>query len=413
MPDLRSPEDEAVLYVLGELSAAGRREFEGRLAHSAELRALVRDLEEGAVALSMGSPQRRCPREVWERIEKTVAREERWKVVIRAFCAGWWRNGWAAAAACLVGWLLYALWANRPVLPRASSTSIASEDNVQRAASVGDSRRDTRGNATQPPAEGNEALHETLELLQARVQEIGVLNWQIAELTNRMSRLSEAVNEQQSLLSEPSRLKFFQLTPGSGDAAGETVAPVSTNLQRALFAAVARELYWPPSGSLNSSEAAAATQERQANSLNSAPTNQAGVDFVDLRPGTNGVANPTARSPAEPEPADRSEPPSLASASTNAVPGFISGTNMVLAFDASVVPTGSCLTFWTATSWGQYESLGAAVLGDNPLVVTVPFATRTWAGANTWAGGNITVIAGTADGTTNVFHIPTPGPVPP
>ena len=86
---------------------------------------------------------------------------------------------------------------------------------------------------------------------------------------------------------------------------------------------------------------------------------------------------------------------------------------MVLAFDASVVPTGSCLTFWTATSWGQYESLGAAVLGDNPLVVTVPFATRTWAGANTWAGGNITVIAGTADGTTNVFHIPTPGPVPP
>ena len=93
MPDLRSPEDEAVLYVLGELSAAGRREFEGRLAHSAELRALVRDLEEGAVALSMGLPQRRCPREVWERIEKTVAREERWKVVIRAFCAGWWRNG--------------------------------------------------------------------------------------------------------------------------------------------------------------------------------------------------------------------------------------------------------------------------------------------------------------------------------
>jgi hypothetical protein len=413
MPEPQLPEDEAVPYVLGELSAVERREFEARLSHSAELRALVRDLEEGALALSMASPQRRCPREVWTRIEEAVAREERWKVVIRAFWAGWWRNAWAAAAACLVGWLLCAIWMNRPGLARDSSTSIASGVNVERAATVPDSPRDTGGNATKSPIGGNEAFHEALELLQARVQEIGALQWQLAELTNRMSRLSQAVSEQQSLLAEPSRLKFFQLTPGSADSSDATVAPVSTNLQRALVAAMARELYWVPSGSLNSVAEAATAQERLGNSSNSAPTNQAGIDFVDLRTGTNGMANPIGKSPAELESAARSEPPSLASASANAIPGFISGTNMVLAFDASVVPTGSSLTFWTATSWGQYESLGAAVLGDNPLVVTVPFATRTWVGGNTWAGGNITVIAGTADGTTNVFHFATPGPVSP
>src|SRR5919108_5530595 len=126
MPDPHLPEEEALLYVLGELTAAGRRDFEARLAQSAELRALVRELEEGAEALSMASPQRRCPREVWTRIENTMTRKQRWKVVMSAFWAGWWRNGWAAAAACLVGWLLLALWANRPGSLPASPASVAS-----------------------------------------------------------------------------------------------------------------------------------------------------------------------------------------------------------------------------------------------------------------------------------------------
>src|SRR6266542_4168642 len=113
MPDLYSPEDEAALYVLGELTAVERREFEARLAQSADLRVLVRELEEGAVALSMASPRRRPPREVWTRIEKAVTSQTRRKVVIPAFWVGWWRHGWAAAAACSVGWLLYALWTHR------------------------------------------------------------------------------------------------------------------------------------------------------------------------------------------------------------------------------------------------------------------------------------------------------------
>src|SRR5258705_411401 len=114
MPHLDSPEDEAALYLLGELNAAERQEFEARLAYSAELRALVRELEEGTVALSMGLPRRRSPQEVWTRIERIVTNETRRKVVRPAFWTGCWRHGWAAAAACLVGWLLYAFWAHRP-----------------------------------------------------------------------------------------------------------------------------------------------------------------------------------------------------------------------------------------------------------------------------------------------------------
>jgi len=126
MADLYSPEDEAALYVLGELSGAERREFEGRLALSAELCALVRELEEGTVALSMASPQRRPPGEVWLRIEQEVAGTKRRKIVIPAFWIGWWRNGWGAAAACLAGWYLETQ--NCPVLWYLGPFAVAGAD---------------------------------------------------------------------------------------------------------------------------------------------------------------------------------------------------------------------------------------------------------------------------------------------
>ncbi len=53
MPDLPSPEDDAALYVLNGLSAGERRDFESRLAQSADLHALVRELEEGTTALAL------------------------------------------------------------------------------------------------------------------------------------------------------------------------------------------------------------------------------------------------------------------------------------------------------------------------------------------------------------------------
>src|SRR5206468_11553871 len=189
---------------------------------------------------------------------------------------------------------------NHPGLPHASPASITSGANSQPHPTDAESHRDKAENATQPSTEDNATLREALERLQAWAQEIGGLHWQIAELTNQLSHLSQEVTEQQSLLSEPSRLKFFQLTPASADGTDATVAPVSTNLQRALFLAMARELGWVPSGSGSKTSQAetGSTQERQSHFPNAAPTNQAGVDFVDLRTGTNGVANPTGQAPA-------------------------------------------------------------------------------------------------------------------
>jgi hypothetical protein len=77
------------------------------------LQAQIRELEEGTIALALASPPRRLPAQLWQQIEGTVAQTARWRQW-EEICAGWWRSGWAAAAACLVGWGLYAFWMNRP-----------------------------------------------------------------------------------------------------------------------------------------------------------------------------------------------------------------------------------------------------------------------------------------------------------
>jgi len=53
------------------------------------LRALVRELEEGAVAVAMASPQRRVPQLVWERIEKAVNENTRPRVMDFSFWFSW------------------------------------------------------------------------------------------------------------------------------------------------------------------------------------------------------------------------------------------------------------------------------------------------------------------------------------
>src|SRR5882724_4427161 len=268
MADLYSPEDEAALYVLGELSGAERREFEGRLALSAELCALVRELEEGTVALSMASPQRRPPGEVWLRIEQEVAGTKRRKIVIPAFWIGWWRNGWGAAAACLAGWLLYALWTNRPGAPYVSPAPVATAPNSQTATNLPPSHEDnTRNIASQRNIESNAAV----QFLQSKLQENNSLRWQVAELTNQMTHLSQAFAQQQGLLAESSRLKFFQL--GSPSGSNGTTAPVSPALQRALVLAMARELGWAPTTATSEAGGKEGPREWPTNAASSSATN--------------------------------------------------------------------------------------------------------------------------------------------
>jgi TolA-binding protein len=390
MPDLHSPENEAALYVLGELTAAERCEFEARLARSAELRGLVRELEEGAVALSMASPRRRPPQEVWTRIEKSVTGKTRRRAVIPLFGAGWWGYGWAAAAACLAGWLLYALWTPRPGSPRLPAGTVAAGVNSLPAETLADSQP---AKSTTPGRTDDAENTAALQALQSSAQEIGVLRRQMAELTNRVAQLSQALAQRQALLTEASRLKFFQLGPFSAGRNGAMNVPVSPELQRALLLAMARELGWTPPGAAS-----------ETGGIESTRTNQSGVDFVDLRPDRNNAAPATDQLPVELAQTGEAGLSSLGVASSNAIPGFVSGTNAVLAFDASVVAAGSSLTFLTPLSSGGFQSLGTTVLGNNPLVVTIPFA------ASGLAGGNVFVIAGTASGSSAVIgQFSTPG----
>lgn len=395
MSELHLIEDEATLYVLGGLTEAERGEFEARLARSAELRALVRELEEGAVAVAMASPRRRAPQQVWEQIEKAVTEEAKSRVMDFSRWFGWLRNGWAAAAACLVGWLLYAVWADRAGSPDVTPAPLASGVNVQPGGLPTDSARTETSGGTPLPRNATDTERRSPQASTLAVAgENGALRLQNAELARQVMHLSQVLTQQQALLSESGRLKFFQLGPLSDGGAGATDAVPSSELQRALFLAIARELGWLTSPG--------STQP------GSTQTNQGGVDFVDLHPGTNETTTRiNLQSQIETQPAGTPESPLLASVSGHAIPGFVSTTNVFLAFDSSVVPTGSDLNFWSGNSIQGFQFLGSAVLGNNRLVVAIPFANATPDGMN------FTVTAGNGSGSFNVigqYHPPNPAP---
>lgn len=394
MPDSYSPEDEAARYVMGGFATAERVEFETRLAHSAQLRALVRELEEGAVALAMAAPQKRPLQQIWKQIEKTVAQEtKRQKIVM--FWAGWWRNGWAAAAACMVGWLLYALGMNQPG-PAVSPLTADSEAPSRQRITVADSpRMKTRNVTPQMQTEADGAN----QLLQAKMRENDALRWQVVELKNQMTHLSQSVTQQQALLTESNRIKFFQLTSASdGSGAATTVQQLSPALQRALFLAMARELGWVQSANPTPGV------ESEGGISHWGSTNPLNVDFVDLRPNTNGTANPLQVQPkVQTQVAGASEPPPPPVAPGGTIPAFSSGDKLIVAVDSTIAPSGSHLTFSAETANQGQQPLGTAVLGDNPLVVMLPLVA---ASENGWT---LTATAGTAFGISNIIHFSTPG----
>lgn len=309
---------------------------------------------------------------------------------------GWLRNGWAVAAACLIGWLLYALWPDQASSPDGAPAPLAADVSAQPGGVPTDSARVETGGPTAPPRNTTDAERRAS---QARAlvltRENTALRLQNAELATQVSHLSQVLTQQQAMLSESSRLKFFQLRPPSGSGVGATNAMPSPELQRALFLAMARELGWLQTpGNLQSG---------------SIQTNLGGVDFVDLRPGTNALSAPV-NLPAqiETEPASTPDSPPLASVSGNEMLGFV-GTNVVLAFKSSpVVPTGSELTFWSGDSAIGFHSLGSAVMGNDPLVVTIPSA------ATTSPGTTLTVTAGIGTGSFTVIGQFVPSnPTPP
>ena len=359
MPDHCLPEDESALYVLGGLAAAERREFQARLAESAELRALVRELEEGAVALALASDRRQPPPFVWNRIKEAAAREMKPKKVIAAFWAGWWRNGWAAAA-CLLALLFYAHWANRPI-PAVGQGSAASEEPLQQGATAADSSPGKAGEARLSAAAESNAARQ---LSQARAKEMAALRSQVAELENRVTDLSQSVTQQRALLNEPSRLKFFQLTPisgATGSAANQTLSP---SQQQALLSAMARELGWLAATNV-SSGAEAGNSGSTARGIG-----QSYIDFIDFLPNADGgFTPPRLPSAFDTQTADAKDSTST-TASGRTIPGFQSGSNTVVVIDASTAPSNSVVSFSTNTL--ASAGLGAFTMGGNTAVVMLP-----------------------------------------
>lgn len=384
-------EEEAVRYLLGELRAEERREFEARLERSAELRALVRELEEGGVALAAASPSRRVPSGLWSQIEKAVERERRVHPRILGWWVGWVRSGWAAATVCVVGWVLYALLVKPPgpaINSPVSGSQAAAPRELQSPNSL--AQRPEARPATQA------ASNTEFAIFQARTQELATLRRQIAELESRLTQVSRTATQQQILLSESNRLKFFQLSFGTGESSeGGAAQPISPRLQWALYTAMARELGWR-----SASGSATATASDSGHAEDSKVANVSGVDFVDLRPTSNSVASAATGSKEQTQVASTTP----GSVSSNGVAGFIAGTSAYLAFDSLLVPSGSALTFWMTGDTGQYQALGNTTYGNNPLLITVPTS------AGTGPGAVFTVTATTPGGVvTNVGHVFLPG----
>lgn len=369
MVERHPSKEEAARYVLGQLLPAAQHEFEMQLAQSAALRGLVQELEEGVAALARAVPQRPPPVRTRSLIEQAIAQDSQQKVVTPPRWSTWWRNGWAAAAACLLGWLGYALWTQRGEV-RSEVPVIVTTENVPTTASSGPKENDHA-----VPFSNDAAV---VAATNAR-QEQENLRWQIATLQNQVLQLSQVVARQQAILLEPERFKFFPLATNVVGADGATT-PLSPGLQRALFYAMARELGWLPA--LPSGE--------PQNTPTGTATNHLGINFVDLNPATNNPPDPVERQSQEDEPLQQVYLAPASVGSSGNIPGFISGTNLVMAFDSSVVPNGSAVTFWAGNQW-----IGSTVTGDNPTVVTIPTTTP--------PGWNVTVTANSVSGSSNVI----------
>ena len=381
MADTPANEDAALLYVLGEFNDAEQREFESRLAMSTELRALVNELESGAVAMAITAPRRWAPAEIWRRIEKAMVKETRPKLAWPSFGLGWLRNGWAVAVACLIGWLLYAFSVNRhlastPEKLRTSQPEVIVANPVE--------PRPERV-AVKPSVAA--LTNAAFELLQARTREIMELRGKIAQLETAGTQLSLSLAQQHALLGESNRIKFYHLSPASAATANASTAPLSPGLQRAVFMALARELDWLPPTSPAGVQA--------GGNVPPTSTTIGGVDFVDLRPGSQSVVsqpqpqtqngsgqptadnNTTAAAQVQPPAQPQAESPAASSSGTTApaptIPAFVSGDNLVVALDSTVVPLGSSVSL-TATDANQNQTGGSFMLGSNPTVVTIPFS---------------------------------------
>jgi hypothetical protein len=398
MADFESIADKATQYVFGELSPGERQEFETLLEQLPELRAHVRELQEGALALAAASTPATPPKTVWREIERTVAHDQKQKR-IHGIITGLFRNGWAAAAACVIGWIVYALWGYRSLSNSSGTNAVAA------AASSLENQRDSRINfdansSTDANRSGPIASTTSSQTPDLTNRETMMLKHQLAGMQEQILQLSNSLGQYQAALNEPSRMKFFQLEP----ATGVEKPVISPALERAFFYALARELGWLSN----------TNYERDFNapifSDDAASTNRPNMDFVDLR--TNSV--PKTFSPpastkelaqnSDTPPANDTPAPTATPAST-VIPAFASKDSLFVAIDPSMAQPQTQVTL---TSGSSGQLFGTATMGNVPLVIATP-----WSGAQS-DGAVLTITFLSTAGGTNAFNssvfVRAPGP---
>jgi hypothetical protein len=370
--DNRFTEDDAVLYVLGEMPEAERRRFESDLERSPGLRTIVRDLEAGAAALAHGLPRHRPPREVWSGIEMKISSGSAHRGLALRVLA-WLRNGWAVACLAALGWLLYAFWD-----PPANSR-VARETSVPR---VNTHPRDP-GQAVPVVVPKEQTVAESSthtglkeddsELsLKARGQ-IATLQRHVADLELQVARLSHAVLQQQAILSQPGHAALFPLVSAADTGIGQsTVLQPTPQMQRALFLAIARQFGSDPRASGENDK-----------------TDDLGVDFADILdkgqvqvlPG--GLRDEEQFKTQLEQPGDLPPGTETAQADSTDIIGAVLETNIVLVLNTTTLKSFGSDATLVAAGQGGLETLGTVPFGDhgNPLVIR--FASNLAAG-NAW-----------------------------
>lgn len=374
-PEAHPQAEEAARYVLGQLSPPARAAFEAHLAQSAELRALVQEVEEGIEALAHAVPQRPPPPQLWTPIEQAIAREAERKIVKPQFWSRWWQYGAAAAAACVLGWLGFMLGV-RQAADRA--TTAATQPDMA-AANVPAPRVTETGSSPPPPQPAvtqNEPLTTNwtdaltvagqLPDTFANAEELLRLRGQVAVLRSELGELAKIVSQQAATMAEPGRFQFFPLQTSETDA-GRSATPtqLSPGLQRAIFYAMAQDLGWVPPPT---------TAPTLTPTSEGSPRTAWGIDFVELKTPDN--TSTTIAAVAQPAASSEANLATTVSVRTSGeIPGYLkrdAGKDLVLAFDPTIVASGSTIEFWSGSAVSGFKFVGRTMTGENPLVVTIP-----------------------------------------
>jgi anti-sigma-K factor RskA len=380
MPDSLSTADEATLFVLGLLPEEQRRDFELRLANSRELRASVRALEDGVLALTMAMPRRNPPPQAWQNIQTAIKEEKAPRTLSLLFRSPGMRHGLAAAACAILGWCLHLWWTQEGASSSARPEVAVREPSVRQAVSSAPLPAPVTVHVSpRPETFGHTSLTADASSFEERkaAAHTAALQRRIAELETQVSHLTRTATQHQSQGPDLSRLSFFNLSPQAATS-GRKSSP-SPELQRALLVALARELGWlSPRTQMEGQE-----QKHDDHAPVTPQSHEAGVDFVDLTPAGSAT-------PRRPEPLASDVPPSTNPAgsdvSTSLIPAFAGASNLTFALDAATAG-GDTITVWSAEGSGQPVSLGNVALKAGSTVVTVPFHSSA-------RGTHVTITAG-------------------